>query len=190
MVREVTEAEARREAQHSDEERAAHGWRDGNPVWTAAVQPMSTKAGAVHLVDAGGEPTVARTASRRVAILGCCARMCSQPTLSSTPMRPSESTISAIAFKVVAGPRSNGRRTRLVVEQGCGYEGSQPLDADRDYFHAPRVGSHARLAAVPAMAGSANTITASKTSPKSSGRRSSSRCLRRHAAHRCWPISA
>jgi hypothetical protein len=48
MVREVTEAGARREAQHSDEEGAAHGWRDGNPVWTAAVQPMSTKAGAVQ----------------------------------------------------------------------------------------------------------------------------------------------
>lgn len=46
-------------------------------------------------------------------------------------------------------------------------------------------GSQVRLVAGPRIAGSANAMTAERTSSNRSGRRSSSRCLRRHAAHLC-----
>jgi len=46
-------------------------------------------------------------------------------------------------------------------------------------------GSQVRPAAGPRIAGSANAMTAERTSSNRSGRRSSSRCLRRHAAHLC-----
>src|ERR1700735_309310 len=57
------------------------------------------------------------------------------------------------------------------------------------YDHLAVAGSHDWPSDMPLMAGSAKATTATTTSPNWLGRRSSRRCLRRHASQRCWPIA-
>jgi hypothetical protein len=57
------------------------------------------------------------------------------------------------------------------------------------YDQVPAPGFHVCPATVPLIGGSAKAMTAVTTSLSCAGSRSSRRCLRRQAAHRCCPIA-